>query len=192
MVRRRPLAFDPIELAREQWVAHGWPAAAPGMAAVTSIMRAQQLYLARVEAVLRPFGLTFARYELLMLLSFSRTGAMPLSRVGARLQVHPTSVTNLVDRLERQRLVERLPHPTDRRTTLAAILPAGRDVAEKATAALNEEVFEAPGLDEGDLRDLFAILRRLRVASGDIDPAPEGAPASGRSRRAAPQGGRRR
>ena len=121
----KSLDFDPIEEARRQWRAHGWPGAAPGMAAVTSIMRAHQIYLARVDSALRPFDLTFARYELLMLLSLSRTGALPLSRVGARLQVHPASVTNAVDRLEAQALITRLPHPTDRRTTLAKILPEG-------------------------------------------------------------------
>ena len=93
------------------------------MAAVTSVFRAQQIYLARIDAVLRPLGLTFARYEVLMLLMFSRAGSLPLSKVGARLQVHPTSVTNAVNRLEEQGLISRVPHPTDRRTTLAEITP---------------------------------------------------------------------
>jgi len=66
---------------------------------VTSVMRAQQVLLARVDAVLSPFGLTFARFEVLMLLQFSRSGALPLSRIGQRLQVHPASVTNAIDRL---------------------------------------------------------------------------------------------
>src|SRR5579862_3894112 len=146
-LRLMALRFDPIEEARRQWVAHGWTEAAPGMAVVTSVVRAQQIFLARIDAELRPLGLTFARYELLMVLAFSRQGAMPLGRVGARLQVHPTSVTNAVDRLEAQGLIRRLPHATDRRTTLAEILPAGRELAEQATVALNKAVFEAPGLD---------------------------------------------
>jgi len=162
------LRFDPIEEARRQWVAHGWTEAAPGMAVVTSVVRAQQIFLARIDAELRPLGLTFARYELLMVLAFSRQGAMPLGRVGARLQVHPTSVTNAVDRLEAQGLLRRLPHATDRRTTLAEILPAGRELAEQATVALNKAVFEAPGLDSAETETLFALLRRLRIASGDF------------------------
>ncbi len=95
------------------------------MAAVTSVFRAQQIYLARIDAVLRPLGLTFARYEVLMLLTFSRAGALPLSKVGTRLQVHPTSVTNAVNRLADDGLITRLPHPTDGRTTLAADHPGG-------------------------------------------------------------------
>src|SRR5579875_1320244 len=116
--------------------ANGWPMAASGMAAITSIFRAQQLFLARIDAVLRPLGLTFARYEVLMLLAFSRRGALPLNKIGARLQVHPTSVTNAVDRLEEHNLIKRVPHDIDRRTTLAEILPAGRDLAQRATVAL--------------------------------------------------------
>jgi DNA-binding MarR family transcriptional regulator len=165
---RKSLDFDPIEEARRQWRAHGWQAAAPGMAAVTSIMRAHQIYLARVDSALRPFDLTFARYELLMLLSLSRTGALPLSRVGARLQVHPASVTNAVDRLEAQTLITRLPHPTDRRTTLAKILPEGRRVVELATAALNDQVFTDAGLTDEQADSLFSLIRSLRVDQGDF------------------------
>jgi DNA-binding MarR family transcriptional regulator len=162
------LPFDPIEEARRQWAAHGWDDAADGMAAVTSVMRAEQVFLARVDEALRPFKLTFARYEALMLLSFSRQGALPLSKVGQRLQVHPTSVTNTIDRLEAQGFVRRVPHPTDRRTTLAEITDSGRAVAEQATKAVNGEVFTATGLSGTDLAELFRLLCKLRRATGDF------------------------
>jgi DNA-binding MarR family transcriptional regulator len=163
-----PLPFDPIAEATRQWEAHGWAAAAPGMAAVTSVMRVQQLLLSRVEEVLRPYDLTFARYELLMLLSFTRAGALPLSRIGARLQVHPTSVTNAVDRCEARGLVRRVPHPSDRRTTLAELTPEGRELAAKATEAVNREVFSALGLSSADLGSLVEVLTRFRSAAGDF------------------------
>ena len=92
------MTFDPIEEARRQWVAHGWGAAADGMAVVTSVMRVQQVFLGRVEELLRPLGLTFSRYEVLMLLGFTRRGSLPLGKIGERLQVHPASVTNAIDR----------------------------------------------------------------------------------------------
>ena len=79
--------------------AHGWARRRAGMAAVTSLMRVHQILSARVDEVLRPLDLTFARYEMLMLLS-SAGAALPMARIGARLQVHPTTVTNAVDRLE--------------------------------------------------------------------------------------------
>lgn len=165
---RRPLPFDPIAEARRQWQAHGWGEAADGMAAVTSLMRAQQIVLARVEEALRPHELTFARYELLMLLLFSRNGSLPLSRVGDRLQVHPASVTNVVDRLEGQGLVRRVPHPSDRRATLAEITEAGRQVVDAATRDLNDKVFSNPGLDPDDVDVLVSVLRTLRRTAGDF------------------------
>jgi DNA-binding MarR family transcriptional regulator len=162
------LPFDPVAEARRHWVERGWQDAAAGMAAVTSVMRAHQILLGRVEAVLRPMGLTFARYELLMLLWLSRGGAMPLSRIGARLQVHPTSVTSAVDRLEAQHLVERVPHPRDRRTTLASLTATGRVQVEAATAALNRAVFTDPGLEPGRVEDLVGVLTELRREAGDF------------------------
>jgi DNA-binding MarR family transcriptional regulator len=172
-----PLPYDPIEEARRQWVAHGWGSSADGMAAVTSIVRAQQIYLSRIDAVLRPLGLTFARYEVLMLLLFSRSGSLPLNKVGSRLQVHPTSVTNAVDRLEAHGLLRRVPHPTDRRTTLAEILPAGRDLALRATEAVNTGVFDDPQLDPAEIGRLLGLLGQLRHAAGDFDvPGPRTQP----------------
>ncbi len=166
--RTTALPYDPIAEAQRQWVERGWGHAADGMAAVTSVMRAHQIMLARVDEVLRPFGLTFARYEMLMLLLFSRSGALPLSKVGSRLQVHPASVTNVVDRLEAQGLVRRAPHPSDGRGVLAEITPAGRDLAQQATAALNEAVFAAPGLDPARVADLVGVLLELRRDAGDF------------------------
>lgn len=162
------LQFDPIDEARRQWTSHGWEAEAPAMAALTSIMRVQQIFLARVEHVLRPFGLTFARFETLRLLAFSRAGSLPLGKVGERLQVHPGSVTNAIDRLEEQRLVRRRPHPTDGRTTLAEITSSGRRLTERATDALNAEVFLELGLSKREMLDLFDILRKVRHGSGDF------------------------
>lgn len=168
VMARKPLSFDPIDAAARQWTARGWDDAMPGMVAVTSVMRLQQLMLSRIDAALKPFGLTFARYELLMLLSFSRTGSLPLRVIGDRLQVHATSVTNLVDKLEEHGLISRRQHPQDRRATLAELTDAGRDVARQATKALNTEVFADLGLGRQDLTQLAAIGRRFRRDAGDF------------------------
>jgi DNA-binding MarR family transcriptional regulator len=138
------------------------------MAAATSIMRAQQIIQARVDAVLKPFALTFARYEALTLLYLSRAGALPIGKMGARLMVHPTSVTNAVDRLEAQRLVRRIGDPADRRTVLAQITPAGRRVVERATAALGAIRFGTAGLSDSESRNLTKLVASLRVEAGDF------------------------
>jgi DNA-binding MarR family transcriptional regulator len=138
------------------------------MAAVTSLMRAQQIMLARVDEVLRPRDLTFARYELLMLLLFSSRRSLPLGKIGNRLQVHPTSVTNAVDRLEAEALVRRIPHPGDRRATLAELTDKGERVALEATEALNARVFDDPGLSADGVQTLLTVLTDLRRGAGDF------------------------
>lgn len=158
-------------------MAHGWTSAADGMAVVVSVMRAQQLLLARVDATLRPFELTFARYEMLRLLAFSRSGRLPLSSVVSRLQVHATTVTSTAERLARDGLIVREPHPHDRRAALLALTDAGRDLVERATTALNSEVFSDPGITQADAADLVAIVARLRKDAGDFtDPRPQPEP----------------
>jgi DNA-binding MarR family transcriptional regulator len=167
------LHFDPIEEAGRQW-RQRWPGAEVPMAAATSIMRAQQIVLRAVDEALRPFGLTFARYEALMLLSFTRAGALPLGRMGPRLMIHPTSVTNIVDRLEADGLVSREPHPRDRRTTLARITPRGRALAEEATAAVHGACFGVGALSPSQLQQLVDLIRPMRIAAGDFDPPAPG------------------
>jgi DNA-binding MarR family transcriptional regulator len=157
------LPFDPIDEAARQWRERWGDEPVPAMAAVTSVMRVEQILMARLNALLRPFDLTFPRYEALMLLHFTRTGSLPLGKMGDRLQVHRTSVTNIVDGLERTGLVRRTAHARDRRSTLAEITDRGRDVAEAATAVLNGERFGTAPLADGDLDGLTGLLRVLRA-----------------------------
>jgi DNA-binding MarR family transcriptional regulator len=168
----RPLRIDPIAEARRQWTAR-WPEAPlAAMAAVTSVMRAQQVLLARLNEALRPFGLTFPRYEALMLLLFASDGSLPLGKIGERLQVHRTSVTNIIDKLQADGLVRRVPHAEDRRTTLAEITGEGRRVALAATEAMHAAEFGLGALTEDAQEQVTALLRGLRVAAGDFaEPA---------------------
>lgn len=165
------LPFDPVKRAFELWERR-W-GTSTSMLAVTSLMRAHQLVLAEVDAIVKPYGLTFARYEALVLLTFSRRGSLPLSKIGERLQVHPTSVTNIVDRLTKSGLVERKPNPEDGRGVLAEITPEGRVVAEKATADLMAAQFGLAALDSDQHRVLFDTLRELRLAAGDFSEAAD-------------------
>jgi DNA-binding MarR family transcriptional regulator len=168
------LPFDPIARAAEIWENRFGDARA--MAAVTAIMRVQQILLAQLDGLLRPHGLTFARYEALVLLTFSREGALPMRLIGQRLMVHPTSVTNTIDRLEHDRLVIRRPNPLDGRGTLAEITAAGRELVAAATADLMAAEFGMGGYQDAQLEQLSEILRGLRVAAGDFTPQAADAP----------------
>lgn len=161
------LPFDPIARADELWT-HRW-GAAPSMAAITSIMRAHQILLAQVDGVVKPYGLTFARYEALVLLTFSRAGELSMSKIGERLMVHPTSVTNTVDRLQKSGLVAKRPNPDDGRGTLASITEKGREVCDAATRDLMDIDFGLGAYDAEGCADIFALLRPLRVAAEDFE-----------------------
>jgi DNA-binding MarR family transcriptional regulator len=177
MVRPLGLPFDPIERAGESWEQHFGPASA--MRAATSVFRVQQILLARFDEALRPHELTFARYEVLVLLTFSRTGRLPLKVIGSRLMVHPTSVTNAIDRLVAAGYVDRRPNPDDGRGVLAGITDTGRAVVEAATRALTSLDFGLRDLPDAELETLFEILKRVRLGAGDVaDVAPADARSS--------------
>lgn len=165
-MRPRTLPFDPIARAAELWSERIGDATA--MAAVTSVMRVQQIVQSAVDSALKPHGLTFARYEALVLLTFAKRGSLPMRVMGERLQLHPTSVTNIVDRLEADGLVRRLPHPTDRRTTLAEITDAGRERRAEATAAVTAIDFGLRGLTDRQTGQLTELLAKVRKATGDF------------------------
>ena len=159
------LPFDPIDEAARQW-GERWDGV-PAMHAVTSLMRVQQLVISQLDAILRPHGLTFARYEALVLLVFSSRGSLPLGKMGERLQVHPTSVTSIVQRLDATGLVTRRPHPEDGRAVLAEITPAGRELVEAATRDLVRADFALGALGDDQLRELSTLLAPVRRQAGD-------------------------
>jgi DNA-binding MarR family transcriptional regulator len=159
------LPFDPIDEAARQW-GERWDRV-PAMHAVTSLMRVQQLVIGRLDAILKPHGLTFARYEALVLLVFSSRGELPLGKMGERLQVHPTSITSIVQRLEGAGLVTRRPHPEDGRAVLCAITAEGRSVVESATAELVNADFALGSLSEDELHRLSGLLEPVRKEAGD-------------------------
>lgn len=160
------LPFDPIERAADLWAERIGPATT--MAAVTSVMRVQQILQSAVDNALRPHNLTFARYEALILLTFARRNSLPMRVMGDRLQLHPTSVTNIVDRLERDGLVRRTPHPTDRRTTLVEITTEGEELTTKATKSVTDIDFGLQGMTERQTQQLTELLGRVRHAAGDF------------------------
>ena len=162
-----PLTFDPIAEARRNWRRNDW-GTVEAMSAATSITRAHQILLRRIDGTLEPLGLNFSRFEALALLHFSRIGALPLGKIGDRLQVHPTSVTNTIDRLEADGLVARQPHPNDRRTTLAELTPRGRRRVRAAAQALAEVDFGLDGMPSRDLKKVDEALTSLRRNAGDF------------------------
>ena len=148
---------DPIAQARANWERAGWGDVAEGMVRTL------------IDTGRNPFyDLSFSRFELLRLLAFSRSGALPINKASDRLQVHVTSVTHAIRRLEANGLVRRLPHPTDGRTTLVEITELGRSTVEDATGTLNGKVFAQIGMSGAESRALVASIETLRHSAGDF------------------------
>ncbi len=159
---------DPILEAYHLWIDNGWEDCAAGVTAVTSLMRVHQVLTRQADQVLAPIDLTFSRYELLVRLYF-HGGSLPLNQLGKQLQIHQTSITSLVDKLQAQGLIRRTPHPTDRRSTIAQITPSGRALTRKAIKLLNSELYRDLGLTDGEARLLIGLLMKMRHSWNDIE-----------------------
>lgn len=154
-------ADDPVLLAQRNWQRAGWDAGPHFLAALSVVAVEQQVRDAGLPA-LTPLGLTHARHEALAVLHFSRHGELPLSVLSRQLLLHLTSVTATVAALERLGYVERVPHPDDRRTTLARITPAGRTAMEASCAALAERCFGVGALTDDEALTVFRLLAKVR------------------------------
>ncbi len=146
-------------------------------AAASALVRSAGMATARIDHILRGFGLTFARYEVLLLLSWTRSGSMPLGKVRDRLLIHQAAVTNLVDRLEADGLVRRVPHIRDRRTTLAEITSQGRKVVIPATRQIAAQL--RLGISDEQAEEVFALVQKLRRSAGEIGAGENGAGENG-------------
>lgn len=141
------------------------------MAVFTAILRSYQLLIDEVNRVMARYDLTFARYEVLTWLATDPESSLTLSWISKTLRIPPATVTNIIDRLEADKLLRRVPHPSDARTTLAVITPRGRTVADKATSDLNANVYERIGLSERQRGQLIALLAELRASGNEFDVA---------------------
>jgi DNA-binding MarR family transcriptional regulator len=164
------ITHDPVEWARQYWLEMGWTDTVSGMTVVSSIMRADQIFMNQANGFLRPLGLTFARYEVLGILN--SYGAAPLGVIAQHLWITPATVTSNVDRLEAAGLCRRRADPNDARTTLAEITPKGRRVFDRAVEAVNTKVFAAVTLSDNEARQLVKLIAKIRRSVGDMVGVP--------------------
>ncbi len=161
--------FDVVEASRRVWLERWDPEAASGMAVFTAILRSYQLLNDQVTNVMKSHDLSFARYEVLTWLATDPESSLTLSWISKTLRIPPATVTNIIDRLEDEKLVRRVAHPSDARTTLAVITPRGKRVAMEATQDLNATVYEQIGLSEPQRSRLLDLLAVLRVSGNEFD-----------------------
>lgn len=103
----------------------------------------------------------------------ARLGEVPVSRYGAELGLARSTITNLVDRLERAGLVARLASPSDRRVTLVHLTTSGLEAMESrariADSDLGRRLF---ALEDSDLVALAEILERVVAGHEQDGSAP--------------------
>ncbi|MEQ8833341.1 MAG: MarR family transcriptional regulator [Miltoncostaeaceae bacterium] len=173
-----PASDDPVEKARRQWVGAGHPDES-GFAILVSMLRSYSLLVREIERVLRAVDLTLSRFEVLLLLSFTREERLPIMRLRDLLLVHGSSATYLVDRLVGAGWIERLADPADRRVSIVHLTPAGAAKVGEGVSALADAGFgPIGGMSEDERRDLAELLAALRGARtpaiGDSAGVPAG------------------
>ena len=105
-------------------------------------------------------------FEVLLRISRSDGGQISMGALAAQVALTTGGITKLLDRMIDAGLVSRVPCPTDRRVSFAALTPRGRNTLEQASALHTRDlrqVFE--GFDAADLRTLDELLDRLRTAT---------------------------
>lgn len=143
--------------------------AADHFAAMAAILRTHQTVGAAMDKILRGQDLSRTGYLLMTTLRMSRDCTRPLGQLSRHLIVHPTTITLVIDQLEKRGLVSRAPHPTDRRTVLATLTPDGIAVVDKASLALAESGYGLDGVTPQLAVTLTEILRQVREKIGDIE-----------------------
>ena len=117
----------------------------------------------RLEAALEPLGLSLAKFGVLSKL-VAAGEPLPLSTLAERSACVRSNITQLVDRLEAEKLVVRAPDPRDRRSIRAELTDEGRArQAEAARVVTEAETAVFSGLPSGDADILLGMLRALQA-----------------------------
>jgi DNA-binding MarR family transcriptional regulator len=157
---------DPVEWTRQAWADGDLPSP-DHFAAMASLLRTHQTVVTEMDKRLKPHGLSRTAYLLMATLLISRDHTRPLGQLSKQLMVHPTTVTLVIDQLESRGLVSRRPHPTDRRTVLAALTDDGRRAVTKASDDLAAVQFGLTGVSESLAQRTTAVLRQIRTKVGE-------------------------
>ncbi|WKD57989.1 putative HTH-type transcriptional regulator YusO [Corynebacterium capitovis DSM 44611] len=162
-----PPRIDSLAEAHRQWATHYSAQAARGLSTLSSVARAAHLLRAGAEEALQPFKVSFAQFELLTLLMWTRSGGLPMSKISSRLHVPPGSLTHTVCRLEKEGLIARTQSSRDRRSILVSITDQGVALASAAGPELSR-YFEETDLTEQQHRQIVEATAALRRAAGEF------------------------
>ena len=143
--------------------------AAANTALIGAVLQTQKLITRHLNFKLRALGLSFARYEVLVVLVTAER-PMPIKEIVRALSRHPTTIGSLVDGLQATRLAERTVNNDDRRSTLVTITDKGRAVTSSAAEAVEALTLADPEVMHrlrADLQHLLAAT--LRPSDSELD-----------------------
>ncbi|HET8604778.1 MAG TPA: MarR family transcriptional regulator [Marmoricola sp.] len=120
------------------------------------------------EALQRDFGIPHSWYEVMLRLSRSESGQLPMSALAEQIALTSGGVTRLLDKMIAAGYAERVPCASDRRVMYASLTDAGRAKLAEASDAHDRNLAALfAGLSTADRRQLDRLLDKLRAASLD-------------------------
>lgn len=124
-------------------------------------------YVAYVKRGVAATDLTPMRLNALTQLAEAGPEGLAMGALARALGVTPYAVTKIVDGLERDDLVARSPHPTDRRATLLGLTPRGRAALDEGSLHHRENMARLVGVIDPADRASFARVMRAMIAFVD-------------------------
>src|SRR5512142_2741615 len=131
-------------------------------AVMFALLEAANVLHGRIAEALGRVGLSYPKYEVLRYLRNSRD-PLSLSKLAECQQCARSNITQLVDRLEGEGLVRRVDDPSDRRSVLAELTPAGGSLADRGAAQIEEVRAEfARCYTSAERAELARLLSRIQ------------------------------
>lgn len=124
------------------------------------LSRAFESIKKRVEEDIKCLGLNPTEFAVLELI-YSK-GDQPIQKIGEKVLIASSSITYVVDKLEKKKLLERKPCPNDRRVTYATITTAGTDLMDDVFPKHKQAIQEIfGGLDTNEKEVMITQLKKL-------------------------------
>src|SRR5690625_1118970 len=124
------------------------------------LTRSLESVKSRIEEDIKQLGLNPTEFAVLELI-YSK-GNQPIQKIGEKVLIASSSITYVVDKLEKKNFLQRKPCPKDRRITYAAITPEGTDFMNEVFPNHKQAIKEiCAGLDTNEKKAIIEQLKKL-------------------------------
>ncbi|HLR41269.1 MAG TPA: MarR family transcriptional regulator [Virgibacillus sp.] len=131
------------------------------------LTRAFKSVEAQVIEDIRSHGLNLTEFSVLELL-YSK-GEQPIQKIGQKVLLASSSITYVVDKLERKKYLQRRACPEDRRVTYAGITPEGKELMDRIFPLHKEAIHHImSGLGTNEKQQAITLLKKLGFHAVDL------------------------